>query len=138
MAQFEKFNPFLEAVFEKKHDFSSDTFKVMLTNTAPVAANGVRADLTEIAAGNGYVAGGNNIVISNSSQTNGTYTAALSTDADFVASGGNIGPFRYVACYNDTATNDELVSFYDRGASLTLQDGETFRLDVGASLFTAV
>ena len=138
MAAFQKFNPFLEACFEKKHDFSSDTFKVMLTNVAPVAANGVRADLTEIAAGNGYVAGGNAINISDSSQTNGTYTAALDTDVDFIALGGVIGPFRYVACYNESAINDELVSFYDRGASLTLQDGETFRLDVGASLFTAV
>lgn len=138
MAAFNKFDSFLEACFEKKHDFASDSFKVMLTNVAPVRTNSVKANLTDIAAGNGYTAGGNAIVISNSSQTSGTYNAALNADVDFVASGGTIGPFRYVACYNDTATNKELVSFYDRGAALTLQDGETFRLDVGASLFTAV
>ena len=138
MAAFNKFDSFLEACFEKKHNFSSDTFKVVLSNTAPVRTNTQLSNITQISAGNGYTTGGSTLTISASSQTNGTYTAALSTDVVFAASGGTIGPFRYVTVYNDTASNDELVSYYDRGSALTLADGETFTIDVGASLFTAV
>ena len=126
MATFNKFNSFIEAIFEKKHDFSSDVFKVMLTNTLPVAANAVKADLTEITAENGYTAGGTAITISASSQTGGTYTAVISGDTVFTASGGTIGPFQYVAVYNDTATNDELVGWYEYVSPVTLQIAETF------------
>lgn len=57
MAVFNKFQAFVEHVAEKVHNLQTDALKVMLTNTAPVAANTVKADLIEIAAGNGYVAG---------------------------------------------------------------------------------
>ena len=58
MAAFNKFNSFVEAVAEKTHNLGSDTLKVALTNSAPVATNTVFANITEIAAGNGYTAGG--------------------------------------------------------------------------------
>ena len=57
MANFNKFNAFVADVANKVHNLGSDTLKVLLTNTAPVATNAVKADLTEIAAGNGYSAG---------------------------------------------------------------------------------
>ena len=41
MAVYNKFNQFAEDVLEAKHNFASDVFKVMLTNTAPVATNSV-------------------------------------------------------------------------------------------------
>lgn len=100
----------------------------MLTNTAPVAGNSVKADLTDISAGNGYTAGGSQAAITSSAQTSGTYKLVL-VDVVFTASGGTIGPFRYAALYNDTATNDELIGFYDYGSSITLLDGETFTVD---------
>lgn len=138
MAAYNKFNPFVEAVFEKKHDFSTDTFKLMLTNTAPIATNGVKADLTEIAAGNGYTAGGTAVTVNASSETGGTYTATLSGNTVFTASGGSIGPFRYVVLYNDTATNDELVSWWDYASSITPADGENFTVNTdGVTLITA-
>jgi hypothetical protein len=46
MATYQKFNSFVEAVAEKLHNLGSDQLKVALTNTAPVAANTVYADLT--------------------------------------------------------------------------------------------
>lgn len=128
MAAFNKFNSFVEAVAEKVHNLGSDTLKVMLSNTAPTAGNSVKADITEISAGNGYTAGGSQATQASSSQSGGTYKLVLN-DVVFTASGGSIGPFRYVVLYNDTATNKELIGWYDYGSSITLNAGETFTVD---------
>ncbi len=130
MATFTKFNSFVEAVAEKVHNLGSDTLKVMLCNTAPVATNTVKADLTEIAAGNGYTAGGTQATISSSAQTSGTYKLVLA-DVVFTATGA-IGPFRYAVLYNDTATNKELIGFWDYGSSISLANGGTFTVDYDA------
>jgi hypothetical protein len=131
VATFTKFNSFVEAVAEKVHNLGTDTLKVMLCNTAPVAANTVKADLTEIAAGNGYTAGGTQATISSSAQTTGTYKLVLA-DVVFTATGA-IGPFRYAVLYNDTATNKELIGFWDYGSSISLANGGTFTVDYDPS-----
>ena len=135
MATFQKFNSFVEAMAEKKHNLGSDTLKVMLTNSAPSASNTVKADITEISAGNGYTAGGTAVTITASSQTSGTYSL-VGDSVTFTASGGSIGPFRYAVLYNDTASNDELIGFYDYGSSVTLASTEYFPVTFGASILT--
>lgn len=132
MASYNKFQSFVEAVAEKSHNLGADTLKVMLTNSAPVATNTIKANLTDITAGNGYTAGGTAASITTSAQTSGTYKLVLA-DVVFTASGGTIGPFRYVVLYNDTATSDELIGWWDYGSSITLQDAETFTVDFSAS-----
>jgi hypothetical protein len=114
-------------------DWNADTFKVMLCNTAPVATNSVKADLTEISAGNGYTAGGTATTIS-VTRSSGT-TKVVGTDVVFTASGGTIGPFRYAVLYDDTPTSpaDPLVAFWDYGSSVTLNSGETFTVDFDAT-----
>jgi hypothetical protein len=128
MAAFNKFDSFSEALSEKVHNLGSDVLKVMLTNIAPVASNTVKANLTDIAAGNGYTAGGTQSAISSSAQTSGLYKLVLA-DVVFTASGGSIGPFRYAVLYNDTATNKELIGWWDYGSSITLATGEIFTWD---------
>lgn len=134
MASFNKFNQFVEDVCEKVHNLQSDTLKVLLTNTAPVATNAVKTDLTEISAGNGYSAGGTAATVSSSAQTSGTYKLVLA-DVVFTASGGSIGPFRYAVLYNDTPTSpaDPLIGWWDYGSSITLASGETFTWDADAT-----
>lgn len=129
MASFNKFNSFVEALAEKKHDLGADTLKVLLTNTTPVATNSVKADLTEISAGNGYTANGNTASVTSSAQTSGTYKLVLGDPATWTASGGSIGPFRYAVLYNDTAASKELIGWWDYGSSITLAAGESFAVD---------
>jgi uncharacterized protein (DUF2252 family) len=132
MASFNKFHSFVEALAEKVHKLDTDTLKVLLTNAAPVATNAVKADLTEISAGNGYTAGGETASVVSSSQTSGTYKLVLDDPATWTAT-GSMGPFRYAVLYNDTATNDELIGWWDYGSSITLAAGETFKVDFDPS-----
>lgn len=127
MATYTKFNCFVEDLTEKKHNLGSDVLTVALTAaaSAPVATNTVLANLTQISYTN---CSARAITTSTSAQTSGTYKLVL-TDLVLTASGGTVGPFRYIVIYNDTATNDELIAFYDYGSDITLQAGETFTID---------
>ena len=131
MANFNKFNAFVEALAEKKHDLGADTIKVALCNMAPVATNSVLADLTTVSVANLSPL---TPTRTSSSQTGGTYSLVLQ-DLTMTAS-GTVGPFRYVVLYNDTATADDLICWYDYGSEITLNSGETFTLDFGATVLT--
>lgn len=134
MATYNKFNAFVEALAEKVHDLGSDTLKVYLSNTTPDATtDAVKADLAEIASGNGYTAGGNTASVTSSSQTAGVYKLVLADPATWTAAGGSIGPFRYAVLYNDTAVNDPLIAWWDYGTSITLGAGDTFSVDFDPS-----
>ncbi len=132
MATFNKFQAFVEAVAEKKHNLGSDQLKVALTNSAPSAANAVLADLTEITYTN---ISSRDLTTSASSQTSGVYALVIN-DLVLTASGGSVGPFRYIVIYNDTASNDELIAWFDYGSAITMADNETLTLDMGANLLT--
>lgn len=127
MAAFNKFNPFVADVAGKVHNLGSDTLKVMLSNTAPAATNAVKADIAEIAAGNGYTAGGTQATLVSSAQSSGTYTLKLN-NVTFTASVGAIGPFRYCVLYNSTPAGGNLVGYYDYGTALTVTAGNSFQV----------
>lgn len=131
MATFNKFNSFVEAVAEKVHNLGSDTLRIALTNTAPTGSNTQLSNITQIANGSGYTTGGTAATVSSSAQSSGTYKLVLA-DVVFTAS-GSMGPFRYAVLYNDTATNDELIGWWDYGSSITLASGETFTVDFDAT-----
>lgn len=128
MSAFNKFNSFAQAVGRKVHNLHTDVLKVMLSNVAPVATNTQKSDLTEISAGNGYVAGGQQVANQDFSQTSGI-AVLEGDDMTFTASGGPIGPFRYAILYNDSALNKELIGWWDYGTPLTLADGEAVGVD---------
>lgn len=132
MASFTKFQSFVEAVAEKAHNLGSDTLKVVLTNSAPNATDTQLSQITQISNGNGYTTGGATATQSGSAQSAGTYKLTLA-DTSWTASGGSIGPFRYVVLYNDTATNDELIGYYDYGTNITITNGNSFTVDFDAT-----
>lgn len=137
MAAYVKFQDFVEQLGLEQHNLNTDTLKAALTNTLPVNTQTVFDAVTNHAApaaANGYTAGGEDIT-NTLSETAGTATVAA-VDTVFTASGGNLGPFRYVVIYNDTNATDMLLGYYDHGSSITLSDGESFTVDFGASFIT--
>lgn len=121
-------------------DFDTHTFKVSLHSASytPSAENHDEvADLTnEVSNGNGYTTGGAALasVTLNRTTTTVTFDAA---DTTWTASGGDIGPFRYVVLYDDTVSGDPLVGYIDLGGNNTITNGTTGTITWNASgIFT--
>lgn len=129
MATFTKFNAFVENVAEKVHNLGSDQLVVALSSVAPVNTNTVLANLTQV---DYTYCSSRNITTASSAQSAGTYKLVVN-DLTLTASGGAVGPFQYVTVYNDTATNDELVCFFNYGSAITLSDGESILLNFDGS-----
>lgn len=133
MAVFNKFDQLKEDIGLKVHNFDTDTLKVYLTNAAPSASgDAVKADLAEIAAGNGYTAGGAD-VSGVWSEAAGVATL-VGTDIVWTATTGSIGPFRYAVLYNDTSPSDSLIGWWDYGSPVTAIAAQTITVDFGASI----
>lgn len=132
MSAFTKFNQFVQDVFNKKHDFSADVFKVCLTNTAPTSSNAVYTDIADLSTGNGYTAGGATVTTVSSTQTGGTETYIGTLANPTWTATGAVGPFRYAVFYNSTQTSPAkpLVGYWDYGSSVTLAATNTFTVSL--------
>jgi hypothetical protein len=125
-SSFNKFQDFSEQLIRGVHDFDAHTFKVALTNSAPVATNTILSDITQIAGSGGYTTGGETTTIS-VSETTGTTTVS-GTEVVWTGTSGGMAAFRYAVLYNDSATSpaDALIGWFDYGSSLTVAEGDTF------------
>lgn len=132
MATLQKFRIFVQDLAHGVHDFENDELRILLTNTLPSVDDEVTADLTEIASGNGYTAGGNEAILDSSGQTDGVYYLLLNDPQAWDASGSGFGPFRYCVLYNLTTTKktQPLIGYWDYGSEVTLLDGESFSIDL--------
>jgi len=124
VATYNKFQPFVANLANKKHDLASDQLVVALTNTIPTAEMVALSELTQISYTN---LSSRNITLISSTQTGGTYSLKLA-DLTLTASGA-VGPFQYVVIYNSAATNFELIGWYDYGSAVTLASGDAFIVD---------
>ena len=116
-------------------DFANDQFTIYLSDNAPiVATDAAKADMPNISEENGYTE--TNLTTSWVETAGGSGIFVLRNDADvsWTASGGNFGPFRWVAVYNNTITTplDLLVGFWDTGSENTITNGNTFKVDLNA------
>lgn len=141
MATFNKINDFVEDLGNAVHNFDTHVFKYALSNTAPASetpnpttdGNGVLANVTEIA----YTNLVEDRTVSTTAVTLSSGTASFDGDNEVLtASGGSVGPFRYIYLYNDTATGDPLIGYWDYGSSITLADGETISLNISTVILT--
>lgn len=135
MPAFNPFNVFREDLAKGVHHFNSDTFKVALSNVAPNPDNTVLANISQIANGGGYLAGGYQLDGISVSRTGGQPVVnILGNEEAVTATGGAIAAFRYLIVYNDTATGDPLIGWIDQGESRSYQTDEQFRLRFNPTL----
>jgi hypothetical protein len=118
---FIKFNAFIEAVMEQKHNLQSDQLRVALTDTAPNSTAAVLADIAQITYTNLST---RNVTVTSSSQVAGTYKLVL--DSLSLYATGPVAPFRYVVLHNATAVAGDLIGYYDYTRSVTLANGQIF------------
>ncbi len=138
MASYNKFNNFVQALGTAGISLSTAAYKVLLTNTAPVATNSVYSDISaaQVANGNGYTTGGSTATYTSWSNSSGTSKLILQ-DVVFTATGA-VGPFRYAVLYDATSTT--LIGWWDYGSSISLANADTFTVDFDQSggIFTLV
>lgn len=135
MASYNKFEEFVLELGRGTHQLHAGghQLKCYLTNNAPSAsADAVKADLVGITEENNYAAAD---AQNDYTETDGTGTLTC-VDIVITASGGALEAFQYIVLYNEDAANDELIAWWDYGSALTLQDGDSFTIDFGASTFT--
>lgn len=148
MATFNKFNQFVEDLANALHNLktgTTDVFMVMLSNTAPNAADNVVDTTTtpctlkatsngsEIVAGNGYTKKGISGGTVTGAQAAGTFKFVLGTDPVWTAAGGALATFRYAILFNDskgTTATRPVIGWWDYGSSITPAIGETFTVDL--------
>lgn len=132
-AGFNKFNCFALNLGKKTENLSAaDVFKVYLTDVAPVATNTVFNTPAEIAAGNGYVAGGNGCAITSWALTGGTAKWVLVSPAVWTAGPAAMAQFRYAVLYDSTTTN--LIGWWDYTAEINMLLNDTFTVTFGADV----
>jgi hypothetical protein len=113
-------------------DLDTHTFKVALTNSAPIATNTVLANITQISGTFGYTTGGATLGSLAFTQPSAGVWRWDTADFSFTASGGTMGTFRYLVIYSDTAASDDLVGYYDHGTAVSLPDGSSYSFTVAA------
>ena len=134
MATYNKFEGFVGYLGLGGVNLNTDQLNVYLTNNAPSASlDDVLADLAGLGTGNGYLTAGADM--HNTYAESGGVGTLTAVDVTWTASGGTIGPFRYVPFYDLTSATDILIGWWDYGSSITLADGESFTVDFGASVF---
>ena len=108
-------------------NLGSDTYKMMLTDAAPNAAtHAVKADVTQIASGNGYTTDGNACAVVTSAQSGGTYKLVLGSPTAWTGGASPMAQFRYAVLYDVTTGN--LIGYYDYGSEVILNTGDTFTI----------
>ena len=118
----------------------SDTWQLILSNTAPtVATNTTAVSATELGTSGGYTAGGVNCTITSAASTAGTYKLVLAAPVSptWTASGGGF-TFRYVILYNLSQT--QCIGYWDYGSAVVMNgtNADTFTptLDGSNGVFT--
>ncbi len=139
MASYVKYQLGIEKLAEGGN-CGSDTWQLILSNTAPtVATDTTAASATELSTSGGYTAGGVNCTVTSAASTSGVYKLTLAAPASptWTASGGGF-TFRYVILYNLTQT--QCIGYWDYGSSVVMNgtNADTFTptLDPSNGTFT--
>lgn len=129
---FYPFETFMRDTQHKLHNFSTDEIGFVLTTTAPnTITSTVLADISgTVSLAN--LAGSDNLFVTSSGHVGGDYTLDIA-DKIIEATGGSVGPFRYIVVYNKTAAGNPLICYFDTGGSVTLEAGQYISLVISSS-----
>ena len=139
MAAYVKYELGIEKMLEAGN-MGSDTWQLILSNTAPnVATNTTAASATELSRAGGYTAGGVNCTVTSAASTGGVYKLILAAPASPTWTASGVGfTFRYVILYDLTVT--QCIGYWDYGSALVMNgtNGDTFTptLDAVGGTFT--
>ncbi len=112
----------------------TDTFKLFLTNSAVNAGtNTVKADLSPISGAGGYAEKTLTTAWAETGAGTGVWRLSMGADQTWTASGAAFDAFQYVVVYDSTVAGSPLVGYWNYGSALTLNDGDSFTLDVDAN-----
>lgn len=137
MASYQKYQKGTE-VLQEAANAGTDSWRLILSNTAPSLANDTTAaSATELGTAGGYTAGGVTCTITSAVQTAGVFKLILAAPVSptWTASGGGF-TFRYVILYNLTTT--QCIGVWDYGSSVVMVASDTFTptLDAGNGVYT--
>ena len=132
---YNKFYSFVGGLVNGVYNLSSDTIKIMLSNTAPSASNVNTADITQISGTNGYTTNGTAVGSFTVVDSSGTVTAS-GNSVVFTAATGAMGPLRYAVLYDATVASQNLIAWWDYGSSISPNVGETFTVSFPSNIFT--
>jgi hypothetical protein len=130
-----------EDIANKVHDFNSDTFRWVLSNTAPVLGTTfLLSNVTQISSGNGYTQmtdGANGIVVTVGFSRSGQITTVATTSSPVVTATGAVGPFQYLILINDTPTSplNPVVGWVTLTSAITMANTDTFTIPA-SNIFT--
>jgi hypothetical protein len=138
MATFTRPDIFSKNLCDKILDMDSDTFRWVLSNTAPVAGTtNLLSNITQIATGGGYTqmtdgAGGLLATMAALSQTGASTNIGMSSNVVLTASGA-VGSFRYPFLVDDTPTSplNPVIGWIDHGSVITMAATDTYTLPSG-------
>jgi hypothetical protein len=119
---------FMKNLGKKLIDLNGDSFKAILTNTAPTRASdatyaGISAN--EIANGNGYTTGGVALTTGWTQVSGGHYKFTCAA-FNWASSSAGLATFRYG--YIRDITNDFLVGYWDHGGALSVAVGNQYQV----------
>jgi hypothetical protein len=135
MASAVKFYSYTEALGKGLIDYSSDTFKIVATSTAPSASTWTTyssISTAETTGGNGYTTGGLTVSGVTPSTSSGTYKVTMS-NLVITATGGSIAAMRYFVLMDDTDSTKPLICYWDYGSTLNLAVGESVTITFNAT-----
>lgn len=137
MATYSKFNSFVQDIGRAVMNLNTDTLKLLLTDTLPVATNSVLANITQIAAGNGYTLNGLTIASTSYAQSGGV-ASMNGANVTITASGGAIAQWRYAAWYDSTASGGPLIGWADSGAEQNIASGNSVIVQWNSNASTVI
>jgi hypothetical protein len=138
MATFTRPNIFSLNLCNKVFDLDTDTFRWVLSNTAPVlGSTNLLSNVTQISTSGGYTqmtdgAGGLLATMAALSQTGASTNVGMSASVVLTATGA-VGPFQYLILIDDTPTSplNPVIGWLDHGSAVTMANTDTYTIPSG-------